>query len=93
MLALHRRKNPPPKQDKNDDKKNPQQKQDDKDIGGQGGDQPKPPPRTRPQDSLSREDAERVLRAVADREKTPSSKTSPDALRGRHPKPPTREDW
>jgi tetratricopeptide (TPR) repeat protein len=92
VIALHHRKEPPPKQDKKDDKKNPQTKPDDKGKGGQGGEQPKQPPRTRPQDSLSREDAERVLRAVADREKSPSKK-SPEAVRGRPPKPPTREDW
>lgn len=94
ILALHRRKNPPPQQKKNDKSSGPQnpKPQDKNDGGGGGQQQPKPPPRTRPKDALSKEDAERVLRAVADREKTPSSKSS-QAVRGRRPKPPTQEDW
>lgn len=93
VLALRYRKNPPPKQDKQDDKKGSEPKPDDKEKKGQGGEQPKPPPRSRPQDSLSREDAERVLRAVADREKSPPPAQSPQAARGRPPKPSAREDW
>ena len=94
VLALHYRKDPPPKQDKKkEDKGEPKAKPDDKDKGGKSGGQEKPPTRTRPQDSLSRADAERVLRAVADREKSPEAKRSPEAVRGRPPKPPTQEDW
>ena len=94
ILALHHHKNPPPpKQCKN--KKDPSPKPNDKDkknSGGQGGERPNPP-RTRPQDSLSREDAERVLRAVADREKTTKNKASPSSALNRRSKPPTGEDW
>ncbi|HAZ08230.1 MAG TPA: hypothetical protein DCZ01_06860 [Elusimicrobia bacterium] len=95
VIALHHLKNPPPKQDKKDDKKNPPPKPENKDKGGEGGaDKPNQPPRARPQDSMSREDAERVLRAVADREKAARPR-SPDAANGRRTpaRPPSEEDW
>lgn len=95
VIALHRRKNPPPKQDKKDDKKDPPPKPENKDKGGGGGsDKPNQPPRARPQDSMPREDAERVLRAVADREKSARPR-SPDAANGRRApaRPPSEEDW
>lgn len=79
-VALHYLKNPPPKsknQNKNqqDQKQQPQQ-QPKPNSGGQqnqpqNSDQGKPPEaRTRPQDQLSKEDAERILRAVSDKEKS-----------------------
>ncbi len=101
-VALDRQKNPPKQQDKKNQKKNdPNKPQDKKDkpSGGGGdkekGDQEKNPPRTRPQDSLTKEEAERVLRAVGEREK----QAQRQAQEGRKqraaapPQSPTGEDW
>ena len=99
IVAINHKKNPPKKKDgKNgQDKKNPpppdQPKDQDKnDKGGGGGQQTKP----RPQDSLTREDADRVMRAVAEREKAERKQAPPAAAYGRKPpppKPPSEEDW
>ena len=99
VIAMNRRKNPPQrkKKDKNDpDKKNPPpdppKDKNDKSGGGGGGGQSKP----RPQDSLTREDADRVMRAVAEREKAERKQAPPAAAYGRKPpppKPPSEEDW
>ena len=51
--------------------------------------------RQRPQDSMTREDAERVMRAVAEREKSTRKQAGPAPAYGRRPPPrsPTDEDW
>jgi hypothetical protein len=96
-VALNRKHNPPPpKKDKQDQKKNPDkpkdepQKNQDKSGGGKTGQT-----KTRPQDSMSREDADRVMRAVADREKGARKQAAPASAYGqkRPPKAPTEEDW
>ncbi|MDE2510905.1 MAG: VWA domain-containing protein [Elusimicrobia bacterium] len=96
VVAMFRRKNPPPpnKNKKNDPNKNtpPDPKKDqDKSGGGGGGQQPK----TRPQDSLTRDDAERVMRAVSEREKAERKQAAPASAYGRKPptRAPTEEDW
>jgi Ca-activated chloride channel homolog len=102
VIALDHKKNPPKKdknkrQNKNDqDKKNPpppDQPKDKNDQGGGGsGGQTKP----RPQDSLTREDADRVMRTVAEREKAERKRASPAPSYGRKPPPPKApgdEDW
>jgi Ca-activated chloride channel family protein len=102
VIALNRKKNPPPpqkKKDKNDqkkdeDKKNPQNqpKDQNQDQDKNQGNQTKP----RPQDSLTREDADRVMRTVAEREKAERKQAPPAAAYGRKPPPPkspTEEDW
>jgi Ca-activated chloride channel family protein len=100
VIALNRKKNPPPPKKQNpkdQNKKNPpppeppKDKNQDKNQGGGGG-QTKP----RPQDSLTREDADRVMRAVAEREKAERKQAPPAAAFGRKPpppKPPSEEDW
>jgi Ca-activated chloride channel family protein len=100
VIALNRKKNPPPPKKKNgpkQDQKNPpppdQQKDKNEKGGGGGG---APPAKTRPQDALTKEDAERVMRAVAEREKAERKQAPPAASYGRKPpppKPPTEEDW
>lgn len=94
-VALRKLKNPPPpKKQKQDDKKQPPPppKPEDQKGGGGGGDQgqqPPPPTKTRPQDQLTKEDAERIMRAVNEREKASPKKLE----RNRGQKPPTEEDW
>ena len=97
VIALNRKKNPPPPKKNNKsgpDKKNPPGQPKDKNDkgGGKGnGGQTRP----RPQDSLTREDADRVMRAVAEREKAQRKQAPPAAAYGRKPppKPPSEEDW
>ncbi len=101
VVAINHKKNPPPpkKNNNNDqDKKNPppeppkDQDKNDKGGGGGGGGQTKP----RPQDSLTREDADRVMRAVAEKEKAERKQAPPAAAYGRKPPPPkspSEEDW
>lgn len=90
VVALSRLKNPPRQKNDKNDRKNPP-KPDDKNKGdGQEGQGSTPPQTTRPRDALSREDAERVLRAVADREKAPKARAARGDPRRR---PPTGEDW
>ncbi len=88
-VALHYLKNPPPKRKKNQ----PQQKQNqpkpqDRNNPSGGQNQP-PPPKPRPQDQLSREDAQRIMQAVADRER--AAKIS--LQNKRPPKSDVEEDW
>lgn len=96
-VALNRLKNPPPPQKKNDDKNKPQDKPEDKKdppkSGGGGGEPPKSPPKSRPQDSLTKDEAERILRAVSEREKQAQRQAQEGKdLRARS-KPPAGEDW
>ena len=98
-VALKRIKNPPPprkpKQDpKKDEPKKPEDKKDKPQGGGGGeGEQPKSPPKTRPQDALTKDEAERILRAVNDREKQAQKQAREGKGRSAQGKPPTGEDW
>jgi Ca-activated chloride channel family protein len=101
VLSLRSKKNPPPKNKKNDpDQKKPppdqpkdknQEKNDPSKGGGSGKTKP------RPQDSLTREDADRVMREVAEREKAERKKAAPAAgglgRKPPPPRPPAEEDW
>lgn len=98
-VTLQKLKNPPPPpkkkpdQKKNDPKK-PEDKKDKPQGGGGGEDeQPKSPPKTRPQDALTKEEAERILRAVNEREKQSQRQAQEGMGRRAQGKPPTEEDW
>ncbi|MBI4060373.1 MAG: VWA domain-containing protein [Elusimicrobia bacterium] len=98
-VALKRLKNPPPpqKNKKNQKKDEPQKPEDKKDKtqdgGGEEGGQPKSPPKTRPQDALTKEEAERILRAVGEREKQAQRQVQEGKDRRARSKPPSGEDW
>jgi len=100
-VALRSLRNPPPprksqkKQDpKKDDAKKPDEKEkSDKPQGGGEGQPPKSPPKTRPQDSLTKDEAERILRAVSEREKQAQQQAQEGKARRSQGKPPTQEDW
>lgn len=98
-VALKKLKNPPPppkkKPDqKKDEPKKPEDKKDKPQGGGGGeGEQPKSPPKTRPQDALTKEEAERILRAVGEREKQAQRQAREGMSRRAQGKPPTGEDW
>ncbi len=100
-VTIKRLKSPPPpkKSDdkKKDDPKKPEDKKEPPKGGGGGGGEdkaPKSPPKTRPQDALTKEEAERILRAVDEREKQAQKQAQEG--RGRRvqgAKPPAAEDW
>lgn len=90
-VALRHLKNPPPP-DKNPQKKPPEKPQGkEKEGGGSSAEPPPSQPRTRPQDEISREDAERILRAVSEKEK--ALQRAVQKLSPRQKTPPTEEDW
>jgi Ca-activated chloride channel family protein len=92
-VALRLLKDPPPSKkqcdkpskDDKDDKKDPKGK-----GGGGGGKDSAPPPAPRPQDGMSKEDAARIMRSVAEKEKAAGQ-----ALQQASPqkRPPSEEDW
>jgi Ca-activated chloride channel family protein len=98
-VTFARIKNPPPP-DQQKPKGDTQKPKDDKDKpkgggdGQGGGEQPKSPPKTRPQDALTKEEAERILRAVSEREKQ-AQKQAAEGRDRRVPagKAPSAEDW
>jgi Ca-activated chloride channel family protein len=94
-VALRRLKSPPPKKkdQKNNPKPQPQPQPKDKpeDKKDGGGGQPPNQPKTRPQDQLSKEDAERLMRAVSERERTGATKR--DLNRAPAKRPDVEEDW
>lgn len=98
-VTLKRLKNPPPQKKEGQDKKKNEPKPEDKDKekskggGGGGENQPKSPPKTRPQDSLTKEEADRILRAVSEREKQSQRQAQEGKGRRAMGKPPTGEDW
>ncbi len=98
-VTLKRLKNPPPQkkdgQDKKKDEPKPEDKEKEKSKGGGGGgeNQPKSPPKSRPQDSLTKEEADRILRAVNEREKQAQRQAKEGNGRRATGKPPTGEDW
>jgi len=99
-VTLQRLKNPPPPKSRQDKKKDEPQKPEDKDKkdkpqGGGGGqdDRPKSPPKTRPQDQLTKEEADRILRAVGEREKQAQRQAQEGQGRRAQGKPPSAEDW
>jgi Ca-activated chloride channel family protein len=92
-LALRQKKNPPPpnkggKQKPDKEKSAGEPK--DKDQGSQGSPPPPKTPQTRPQDQISREDAQRILRAVAEREKTAHKQIQLQSPKAR---PDVEQDW
>lgn len=98
-VTMNRLRNPPPpqKQKSPDPKKEPPPKpEDNKDEPKNGGgedERPKSPPKTRPQDTLTKEEAERILRAVDDREKQSQKQAQEAKSRRPQGKPPSEEDW
>jgi Ca-activated chloride channel family protein len=100
VVALNHSKLPPPdknkkkksdeKEPKPEDQKDKKDPDKDKNSGGGGGQT-----KQRPQDSMTREDAERVMRAVAEREKAARQQAGPAPSYGRKPPPrtPVDEDW
>ncbi|MBI3550450.1 MAG: VWA domain-containing protein [Elusimicrobia bacterium] len=64
LKALQAQKQPP-KKDKDKEKEKPQDKKDDKSNGGK---EPDRPDKSRPQSAMSQEDAERLMRAIRERE-------------------------
>jgi Ca-activated chloride channel family protein len=101
VLAVLREKNPPPKKNPSKNKKDqpkqnpPPPPKPDQDKKQGGGQDKTPPTKPRPQDQMSREDAERVMRAVSEREKAAQKQASPTASYGNRPPPRARteEDW
>ncbi len=98
-VALHYIKNPPPKKKPDDKKKPPEQKPDDKKDKGGGQDKPQdgkggqpPPTKSRPQDQISREDAQRIMRAVAEKEKAAGG-NSRQFQKEQTKKQDVEEDW
>lgn len=88
VVALKRlRQPPPPKKDdkKGDDKKNDPDKKD--------GQKPQNPDKPRPQDSLTKDEAEQVMRAVAEREKAAQKSAASRPQEGGRSKHPGKEDW
>jgi Ca-activated chloride channel family protein len=97
-VAIKNLKNPPPKekkqdQQKKDEPKKPEDKKDKPQDGGGDGEKPKPQPKTRPQDTLTKEEAERILRAVSEREKQAQKQAGEGMSRRAQGKPPSGEDW
>ena len=96
-VALKNQKNPPPKKKDQDKKQDKKKDQPDKDkpqpSGGQNNaDKGRPPEtKTRPQDQMSREDAERIMRAVADKERSASKQLQLQKQPVK--KPDVEEDW
>jgi Ca-activated chloride channel family protein len=91
IIALQRQKNPPPKKKNDPNKKNqsPDQKE-----NPQKQQENSQQPRSRPQNEMTQQEAERVMRAVAEKEKS-ARQAAKDQLYGRRnpPKSPTGEDW
>lgn len=97
-VTLQKLKNPPPPKSQKDKKKDEPQKPEDKKEKPQGGgggedDRPKSPPKTRPQDQLTKEEADRILRAVGEREKQAQRQAQEGKGRRAQGKPPSAEDW
>ena len=97
-VTIKRMKTPSPPKKQDDKKKNDPDKPDDKKPSPNGGggekEQPKNQTKTRPQDQLTKEEAERILRAVNEREKqTQKQVQEGKGRRVQGSKPPTGEDW
>ncbi len=97
-VAYERMRNPPdPKKQKDQKKNEPDKPKDDKkdDPKGGGGDEGKnkQEPKTRPKDQLTKEEAERVLRAVGEREKQAQKDAAEAKARRATGRPPSEEDW
>ena len=94
-VALRRQKNPPPPrkdQDKKDKKKPQGQKDKPRPQDQKDSSQKQPPssqPKTRPQDQISKEDAERIMRAVSEKEKAQQKQLQKQQPR----RPEVEEDW
>jgi len=92
-VALRMLKHPPPPK-KKCDKPNPDKKDDKKDqkdkSGGGKNDSPPPPSAPRPQDQMSKDDAQRIMRSVAEKEKAAQNRMQQITPQKR---PPSEEDW
>ncbi|MCX5796352.1 MAG: VWA domain-containing protein [Elusimicrobia bacterium] len=91
-VALRLLKHPPPPQkkcDKPNPKKDDQKDQQDKKDKGKNDSQP-PPPAPRPQDQMSKDDAQGIMRSVAEKEKAAKSRLQQISPQKR---PPPEEDW
>ncbi len=91
-IALRRKRKPPPK--KKQDKKNKDKKKEDKKKKPDPKEDKKskpPEPATRPQDQLSREDAERILRSASEKEKKARQRVQKRRVRSKPPD--VKEDW
>jgi len=99
IVTMNRLKNPPPPnkrgQDpkKDDPKKQDGKKDQPKDGAGGEAEKPKSPPKPRPQDTLTKEESERILRAVSEREKQAQRQAQEGKERRAQGRPPTGEDW
>ena len=92
-VALNRLKNPPPPQKKNQNnpKNQPQDQKKNQQNNQQNQAKQNPSaPKTRPQDQLPKEDAERIMRAVAEKEKAAQRQIQNRAPRKN---PQVEEDW
>ncbi|MDE2236938.1 MAG: tetratricopeptide repeat protein, partial [Elusimicrobia bacterium] len=88
-VALRFQRHPPPKRKKsgkNGNRQRQPQKPQPKDRSSNGGSKP-PPPKPQPRDQMSKEDAERIMQAVSEREKAPRP------ARAARRKSETEEDW
>jgi Ca-activated chloride channel family protein len=93
-VALRMLKHPPPPK-KQCNKPNPDKKKDEKkdqkDKGGGNNSESKPPPPApRPQDQMSKDDAQRIMRSVAEKEKASKSQMQQVSPQKRLP---PEEDW
>ncbi len=86
VVALKRLRQPPPPQQ---DKKKDDKKDDDK----KGADDRPKPDKPRPQDSLTKEQTEQIMRAVAEREKAAQKNSAPPPQAGGRSKHAGKEDW
>ncbi|MFA6004248.1 MAG: VWA domain-containing protein [Elusimicrobiota bacterium] len=90
-VALRMLQDPPPPK-KQCDKPKPKPDDKDKNNDPQKPGQP-PPPASRPQDRMSKDDAERIMRSVAEKEKTDKKQPHNLVPRPQQKSRPNEEDW
>jgi len=91
-VALRLLKNPPPPKQKCNKPKPDQKKSDSQKGPGQPQAQPQPQPAAaRPQDRMAKEDAQRIMRSVAEKEK--AARKMGQNMAPRQQRPPPEEDW
>jgi Ca-activated chloride channel family protein len=93
-VALRMLKHPPPPKKKdnkpNQDKKKDEKKDQKDKSGGNNNESKPPPPAPRPQDQMSKDDAQRIMRSVAEKEKSTKNQLQQAS---RQKRPPPEEDW
>lgn len=93
-VALRMLRNPPPPKPKcNKPKPNQPQPKGGKSDSPQPNPPPQQQPAPRPQDRVSRDEAERIMRAVAEKEKSGARKAAQRLTAGDKRRPPAQEDW